>query len=143
MKIKLAILEKDQSYLKRIVSVFNTKYSDKIEVYSFTDIEKAIASLDEARIDVFVSTDAYEVDQKRLPKRCGFAYLVDSSDVETVNEQRAICWVSCVGYVTSPAHKGGLDVNPPLRRVVPGPPCQTGRADLFLYTVYTVHVGTL
>lgn len=91
MKIKLAILEKDQSYLKRIVSVFNTKYSDKIEVYSFTDIEKAIASLDEVRIDVFVSTDAYEVDQKRLPKRCGFAYLVDSSDVETVNEQRAIC----------------------------------------------------
>ena len=34
MKIKLAILEEDKGYLNRIVSVFNTKYSDKFEIYS-------------------------------------------------------------------------------------------------------------
>ena len=37
MKIKLAILEKDQCYLQRIVTVFSTKYSDNFEIYSFTD----------------------------------------------------------------------------------------------------------
>ena len=30
MRIKLAILENDQNYLKRIVSVFSTKYADKL-----------------------------------------------------------------------------------------------------------------
>jgi len=30
MKIKLAILEKDKSYLSRVVTVFGTKYADKI-----------------------------------------------------------------------------------------------------------------
>lgn len=39
MKIKLAIIEKDKNYLNRIISVFNTKYSDKFEIYSFTEIE--------------------------------------------------------------------------------------------------------
>lgn len=37
MKIKLAILDKDTAYLQRIVSVFNNKYADKLEIYSFTD----------------------------------------------------------------------------------------------------------
>lgn len=91
MKIKLAILEKDQSYLKRIVSVFSTKYSDKFEIYSFTDDEVAFSTLNSAKIDVFVANDAFEIDMKIIPKRCGFAYLVDSMDVETVNNQRAIC----------------------------------------------------
>lgn len=55
MRIKLAILENDQNYLKRIVSVFSTKYADKLEVYSFTDRELAFQTLDKSRIDVFLS----------------------------------------------------------------------------------------
>lgn len=91
MKIKLAILEKDTSYLKRIVSVFSTKYSDKFEIYSFTNEEVAYATLDRTKIDVFVASDVFDIDFKKVPRRCGFAYLVDSMDVETVNNQRAIC----------------------------------------------------
>ena len=49
MKIKLAILEKDQGYLTKIVSVFSTKYADKFEIYSFTDKEVALAHLEEAK----------------------------------------------------------------------------------------------
>ena len=90
MKIKLAILERDQSYLNRIVSVFSTKYSDKFEIYSFTNPEVALSTLDNAKIDVLVANDAFDIDVTKLPKRCGFAYLVDSMDVETVNNQRAI-----------------------------------------------------
>lgn len=32
MKIKLAILEKDISYLNRFINVFSTKYADKMEI---------------------------------------------------------------------------------------------------------------
>lgn len=91
MRIKLAILEKDQSYLNRIVSAFNTKYADKFEIYSFTDQAIALSTLDSSRIDVLVASDAFEIDTTALPKRCGFAYFVDSAGVDTVNDQKAVC----------------------------------------------------
>ena len=91
MKIKLAILEKDKSYLSRIVSVFGTKYADKFEIYSFTDKEVALSNLNSAKIDVLVAGDSFDIDVKALPNRCGFAYLVDSLDIDMVNDQRAIC----------------------------------------------------
>lgn len=90
MKIKLAILEKDASYLNRIVTAFSTKYADKFEIYSFLDKNVALNMIDEARIDVFIASDAYEIDVDALPDRCGFAYFVDSADIETVRDQRAI-----------------------------------------------------
>lgn len=91
MKIKLAILDKDVNYMNRFVAVFSTKYADKIEMYSFTDEEVALETLDDSRINVFIASDAFEIDVNKLPKRCSFAYLVDSPGVDMVNEQRAIC----------------------------------------------------
>ncbi len=91
MKIKLAILEKDQSYLDRIVSAFNAKYTDKFEIYSFTNQAVAMGVLEESRIDVFIASDVFEININEIPKRCGFAYFVESMDIDTVNEQRAIC----------------------------------------------------
>ncbi len=91
MKIKLAILEKDSEYLNHIVSFFNTKYSDKLETYSFTDYEKAITNLSNVRIDVFIASDEFSVNVDKLPRYCGFAYLVDTPDIENVNDQRVIC----------------------------------------------------
>lgn len=91
MKIKLAILEKDQSYLNRIVAAFSTKYADKFEIYSFTDKDMAMNTVGTARIDVFIASDAFDVDIASLPNRCGFAYFVDFADIDHVNEQRAIC----------------------------------------------------
>lgn len=91
MKIKLAILEKDRSYLTRIVSAFGTKYADKLEIYSFTDPEVALSTLNSAKIDILLSSDAFEIDAKRLPNRCAFAYLVDSLGIESIGDYRAIC----------------------------------------------------
>ena len=91
MKIKLAILERNTGYLNRIVAVFNTKYADNFEIYSFTDEQIALATLDSRKIDVFVASDAFEIDVTMLPRRCGFAYFVDSPDIETLHEQQAIC----------------------------------------------------
>lgn len=91
MKIKVGILDMDQSYLNRIVAVFGTKYADKLEIYSFADMEVALDTINSAKIDVFIANDAFDVDLNNLPKRCGFAYFVDSMDVSMVNNQRAIC----------------------------------------------------
>ena len=86
MKIKLAILEHDRSYLTRIVSAFGRKYADKFEIYSFSDPDVAVATVDSARIDVLVSCTEFEIDVDKLPKRCGFAYFVDSMDIDTYEE---------------------------------------------------------
>lgn len=91
MKIKLAILENDQVYLNRIVSAFGTKYSDKLEMYSFTDLEVALSTLRSVRIDVLIASDLFEIDFSKIPTKCGFAYFVDSADVETLNDKPAIC----------------------------------------------------
>lgn len=91
MKIKLAILEKDRSYLARVVSVFGAKYADKLEIYSFTDPEVAVVTVNSSRIDVLLASDAFDVDFTKIPNRCAFAYLVDSLGIDSLNAQRAIC----------------------------------------------------
>lgn len=91
MKIKLALLDDDLGYLNRIVAVFSTKYSDKFEIYSFTDKDVALAALENSKIDVLVSGDMFDIDVNVLPKRCGFAYFVESAEIDTYNDQRVIC----------------------------------------------------
>lgn len=91
MKIKLAILEKDKNYLARIVSAFGARYADKLEIYSFTDPEVALSTLNTAKIDILLAGDTFEIDPHRLPNRCALAYLVDSMGIESIREQRAIC----------------------------------------------------
>lgn len=90
MKIKVAILESDIGYLNRIVSVFSTKYSDKLELYSFTEQDFALASVEKSKIDVLIANESFNIDVSALPRRCGFAYFVDSADIESVHDQRAI-----------------------------------------------------
>ncbi len=91
MKIKLAILENDINYLNRIVNVLNTKYTDKFEVYSFTNEKVAMSVLESARIDVLVASEFFEIDMNLIPQYCAFAYFANSPDVDTINGQRAIC----------------------------------------------------
>ncbi|MCI8528768.1 MAG: AAA family ATPase [Lachnospiraceae bacterium] len=90
MKIKLAILGSDVSYLRKIVSVFNIKYADKLEVYSFTDMNTMFSELDENRVDVVLAEEVFDVDTKRLSPKCGFAYLVDKQGIESFRDQQAI-----------------------------------------------------
>ncbi len=90
MKIKLAILEKDLVYLNRIVGVFGSKYAEAFELYSFTEKENAVAVLEERKIDVLLASDNFEIESSDIPKRCALAYLVDSTDIESYNDHRAI-----------------------------------------------------
>jgi hypothetical protein len=62
LKIKLAILDSDANYLNRIASVFTNRFSDKLEVYSFTDTQAAMQNLKPSRINVFIAGDAFDID---------------------------------------------------------------------------------
>lgn len=91
MKIRVAILEKDIYYLKRIVSAFNARYFDKMIIFSFTELEVAISTIEKEKIDVFLASDDFQIDIESLPKKCSFFYLVDSNNIETLNNQKVIC----------------------------------------------------
>lgn len=91
MKIKLAILESDSSYLRRVVPMFNSKYAEELEIYSFTDVDAAMVCLEEKKIDVFLARDTFKIDFNQIPKRCGFSYLVESLDINMIDNHKAIC----------------------------------------------------
>ncbi|MCI8530176.1 MAG: chromosome partitioning protein ParA [Lachnospiraceae bacterium] len=90
MRIKLAILENDTVYLNRIVSVFQAKYADKLEVYAFTEPDTAIRFLGAARVDVFLADAVFEIDMEEVPARCGVAYLVEDGDVKSYKGLEAV-----------------------------------------------------
>ncbi len=91
MKIRLAILENDTNYLQRIVSVFNNKYGSDLEIYSFTDVSPALNCLDEKKIDVFLANESFLIDFSQIPGKCGFAYLVETLDIDKINGKKTIC----------------------------------------------------
>lgn len=90
MKIKLAILEKDVNYLKRIAGVFESKYSENIQSFIFTDEKLAMAGVVENKIDVFIANEDFDIDTDKLPKRCGFAYICDTNDIVELKGCKAI-----------------------------------------------------
>lgn len=91
MKIKLAILDNDVNYLNRIVAAFGTRYAEKFEIYSFTESEIALANLVSAKIDVLLADDSFDIDTTQLPRKCAFAYLVETMDIDTLNGHQTIC----------------------------------------------------
>lgn len=91
MKIRLAMLETDKLYLNRMVSVFNTKYADKLEIYSFTEKENALEALRKYHVDVFLAGEFFDIKKSELPDGCGFAWLVETPGIESLHSEAALC----------------------------------------------------
>lgn len=91
MKVKLAILDQDKNYLKRLQDVFTVSYFDKLEIYLFSDKETALSNLKPSRIDVFLAASDFEINVDNLPKKCNFAYLTEEMNIDSYKNQHAIC----------------------------------------------------
>lgn len=91
MKIKLAVLFKDEMYMGRIVSVFSTSYADKLQVYSFSKPDIAIETINNERIDILLCEEGIDIQPSSVPSKCSFVYFVDSKDIDSVGNYRAIC----------------------------------------------------
>ena len=91
MKLKVLLLDNNENYIGNFISSFGMKYSENIEIYFFNEQEKAIGFLKEKKTDIFLASENYEIDLRQVPKNCAFAYFVESSDIDSVNEQPTIC----------------------------------------------------
>ena len=91
MKIKLAILDSDVNYLSRLTSAFESKYANKIEIRSFTDEEMAVSGISQNKVDVLLVSEKFDFNETKIPKNCGFAYFVDSLNMDMLNNHKTIC----------------------------------------------------
>lgn len=90
MKIKLVLLDRDREYLNRLITVLSNKYSDKLEIYSFTEMSMALETLQTIKADVFLANEEFEIDEKAFNQSCGFAYISEDSDVESIRTCKAV-----------------------------------------------------
>lgn len=93
LKIRVAILEEDQIFLKRISNAFSNRFPEELEIYSFTDIELALNAINErnAKVDLLLAGEGFDINVQKLPSNCGFAYFVDSLEIGTLRGQKTIC----------------------------------------------------
>ncbi len=91
MKIKVALLDVDQEYLNRICTAFLTRYADRMEIYSFTSQDLAVQTIKASKLDVLVASEQFEGVEYLIPEKVGLAYLVNSSDIERLNDKPAVC----------------------------------------------------
>lgn len=92
IKVRLAILETDKAYMERLITILNNKYQNKIEVYSFNNLNdfKAFLSNGRIKIDVFLCTENIKIDKSILPENCGFAYFCEKNSVDEIYGEKAI-----------------------------------------------------
>lgn len=93
MKIKVAVLDEDQIYLKRLTGYFTTEWPNKVEIYSFSDLSTAMKMIKEGpkKLDLLLASTEFGVDVSELSSGTGFAYLVDTPGIDNYKGQPAIC----------------------------------------------------
>lgn len=90
MKIRVAILEKDELYLKKITLVLNKKYKDKLQIFAVTDESMVDSILKDNKIDVFLVYEDYNIEPDKIPYRCSYAYLTEVNELETWRNSTAV-----------------------------------------------------
>lgn len=90
MKISISILEKDENYLKKLTAALNMRYSDKVEIQAFNDVQKALEHVKVSRPDLFVFNSSLDVDTSLLPVGCIPVYFSDSNDIDSIHGIKTI-----------------------------------------------------
>lgn len=90
MKIRLGLLG-NYSYIMRLSNYFSAHYSDKLEVFAFTEFKGLEGYMQHSKIDVLLSEPEFFSEDFLLPKTTIMAYMSESSDIQSINDVRAIC----------------------------------------------------
>ncbi len=91
MVIKVAVIEKDPRFLDRLAAVFSKNYSDKVELYPFTDPEVAISTLQFVKPHILMADESMRIPTSSLPGDCALAYFVSAVGTDQIDGHRAIC----------------------------------------------------
>lgn len=89
MKIKLAIIDNDENYVKRLVNNLQLHYADRLEVYSFSGISRFLSFYEENHVHVALVNEALSISEE-LPENLAFAWLVSSNDIKTCQGRPAV-----------------------------------------------------
>lgn len=91
MKIKVAIIDSDENYKNRLLSNFQIKYADKIELYAFSSIDQ-IESLNLAgKIDVVLLDGMLEIPNEEFLKSTVVVYFGETMDIDEKDGIPVIC----------------------------------------------------
>ena len=90
MKIKVAILDIDEPYLNRITPALESRYTSRLELYCFTDKEKALKAIEVSGIHILLSSTVFEIDVNKLPAHCCLAYLAETNNFIQYNGHNSI-----------------------------------------------------
>lgn len=91
MRIKVVILDQDENYKNRLMSNFQIKYADKLELYSFSVNEQLPENLKACKADVVLLDDGLCTSAQEIPGDQILIYLSKTKDIEELNGIPAIC----------------------------------------------------
>ena len=88
MKIRIALIDSDDLYLQRFVSTFNSKYFDKITIFSFSDPAIAESNMQMSKYDIVIAAENFDLTP--FKDRCAVAYFSNSNEINELNGEKAI-----------------------------------------------------
>lgn len=93
MNIKIALIDNDKNYIERFINAFGEFYP-QIEIYSFSNIDKAISSLQSKPVDVVLISDGiYDMSKDRLKELStrSVIVMVESKGISMIDDCMAVC----------------------------------------------------
>ena len=90
IKLKIGLLDSDKIYLERFTGIMERKFGNQIEMFSFTDPDGVISSVNENHINVLLASGDCRLSEEKLSDSCMFAYLADSAEINSVNGKNTI-----------------------------------------------------
>jgi len=90
MKIRVAIIDDDESYVKRLVGNLQVNYAEKIEAYFFSNFERFLDFYENNMVQAILVSESFLGSEILLPKNVLFAWLVSDSAVQELSGIPAI-----------------------------------------------------
>lgn len=91
MKIRLAIIDEDESYVKRLLNNLQMNYVDKIESYYFTTFDKFAMFVEDNVIHVALVNEKETIENQKILENVSCAYLVSNKNIEELKGLPAVC----------------------------------------------------
>ncbi len=90
MRIRAVFVDRDKTYLSRLVTTLNAKMSDKLEARSFSEPEYMYDYVKDIKSAVVIVNEEIPVDFEKIPESVSFGYLVEMGGIAECRGQKAI-----------------------------------------------------
>ena len=91
MKFRLALLNEDQQYIRKLCTSLESRYPDKLEICTFSDAAGIAASAERSSFDVVIADEESSVGPESFSKRTAFAFFTDSPDIGRIRDYPVVC----------------------------------------------------